>query len=531
VVAEAGVTLRDAATEVTQREFHNPRDAADAVTHPNASPTLDVLFHRILARQPDALALVDPSNKLRVMGQAPKRLTFAQADRAISAVAAHFIEAGLPANSVVAVQLPNTIEFAITALAAYRAGLLVAAMPLLWRQADLTVALNRTGARAIVTASRIDGVSHADIAMNAAAECFSIRHVCGFGDDLPEGMASLNLAIFAASTTTRPVIQDGRKASLISFDVTAEGFRAVPRTHLNVIAGALALSLESDVRPGAKILSAFTPCSFAGVASSLAMWLLTGGTLVLHHPFDDDVLEQQVNELGCDTLVAPAQLALRLDQSDITSRMPGLRNVLGLWRAPEQVASSANWNTWSASLTDVYLFGEAGLFGARRGKYGAPAPIKAGPQSAPRGSPGASIAGEILLTPRGTLGLRGPMVAVAAYAPPPPPADSLMSSAPPRDYVDTDYSARQDRATDAINITSPPPGVMAVGGYRFLAQDLLEWAKRLGQGALLTALPDRMSGHRLAGRAPDNSRAREALSELGLNPLMVDAFRDRSPAA
>ncbi|KAH2809579.1 hypothetical protein KXV85_005726, partial [Aspergillus fumigatus] len=61
---------------------------------------------------------------------------------------------------------------------------------------------------------------------------------------------------------------------------------------------------------------------------------------------------------------------------------------------------------------------------------------------------------------------------------------------------------------------------MAVGGYRFLAQDLQEWAKRLGQGALLTALPDRMSGHRLAGRAPDNSRAREALSELGLNPLM-----------
>jgi hypothetical protein len=106
-----------------------------------------------------------------------------------------------------------------------------------------------------------------------------------------------------------------------------------------------------------------------------------------------------------------------------------------------------------------------------------------------------------------------------------------MSSAPPRDYVDTDYAARQDRATDAINITSPPPGVMAVGGYRFLAQDLLEWAKRLGQGALLTALPDRISGHRLAGRAPDNGRAREALSELGLNPLMVDAFRDRSPAA
>ena len=70
--------------------------------------------------------------------------------------------------------------------------------------------------------------------------------------------------------------------------------------------------------------------------------------------------------------------------------------------------------------------------------------------------------------------------------------------------------------------------IMAVGGYRFLGQDLQEWARRLGQGALLTALPDRLSGHRLAGRAPDNARARDALTELGLNPLMVEAFRDRS---
>jgi len=501
----------------------------NAVTHPNASPTLDVLFQRILARQPNALALLDPINKPRITGRPTRRLTFAQADRAISALAAHFIESGLPANSVIAVQLPNTIEFALTTLAAHRAGLVVAALPLLWRQAELTVALNRTGARAVVTASRIDGVSHADIAMNAAAECFSIRHVCGFGDDLPEGMASLDRAIAVESHTSRPVIQDGRKAALVSFDMTPDGFRAVPRTHLSVISGALALSLESDVPQGATIMSAFTPCSFAGVASSLAMWLLTGGTLVLHHPFDSEVLERQIVETSCDTLVAPAQLALRLGEMDLPVRMPALRNVIGLWRSPEQVASSASWSARTASLTDVYLFGEAGMFGARRGEDGSPAAIKPGPHGAPRELPGSAISGEILLTPRGTLGLRGPMVSIAAYAPPPPPGDSL-TPAPPRDYVDTDYAARLDRATGAINITAPPSGVMAVGGYRFLAEDLQEWAKRLGQGALLTALPDRMSGYRLAGRAPDNSRAREALSELGLNPLMVEAFRDRSSA-
>jgi hypothetical protein len=494
------------------------------VIQTNATPTLDGLFRRILARQPDALAMCDPLNKPRVTGQPPKRLTFAQADRTITALSAHFIEAGLPANSVIAVQLPNTVEFMLTVLAAQRAGLVVALLPLLWRQAELTVALNRTGARAIVTSARIDGVNHADLAMNAAVEAFSIRHVCGFGSDLPEGMASLDLAMSDQSATARAVTQDGRKAAIISFDVTVDGFRAVPRTHLNLIAGGLALFLESGVPQGATVMSAFAPSSFAGLTSSLLIWLLSGGTLALHHPFDGDVLTQQINEDGCDTLIVPAQLALRLEGTEL----PTLRQVIGLWRAPEQIASSALWTNPQATLTDVYLFGEAGLFGARRAADGAPVSVLPGPHGAPRDVPTSSIAGEILLTPRGTLALRGPMVAAAAYAPESPAGDSLVA---PRDHVDTDYAARLDRSTGAICITAPPSGIMAVGGYRFLSQDLQEWAKRLGQGALLTALPDRLSGYRLAGRGQDNARAREALGELGLNPLMVEAFRDSANPA
>ncbi|MBI5264998.1 MAG: AMP-binding protein [Bradyrhizobium sp.] len=494
------------------------------------SPTLETLFQRTLARQPDALALLDPLNKPRVTGDAPKRLTYAEADRAITALSAHFVEAGLPANSVIAIQLPNTIEFVLTVLAAHRAGLVVAVLPLLWRHAELTAALNRTAARAIVTMSRIDGISYSDLAMNAAAEAFSIRHVCGFGNDLPEGMASLDEALARAPGTTRRVVQDGRKAALISFDMTAEGFRPVPRPHLSLIAGGLAISLESDVPQGATVMSAFAPMSFAGLASSLVVWLLSGGTLVLHHPFDSDVLEEQINEHSCDVLVAPGLLALRLGELEAAARLPGLRTVIGLWRAPEQVASSDIWAAPHASITDVYLFGEVGLFGARRGNDGLPVAIVPGPHGAPREQQGSSVAGEILLTPKGTLGLRGAMVPVAAYAPPPLPTSDGVAAQPPRDYADTGYAARLDRSTGAICITAPPAGIMSVGGYRFLSHDLQEWSRRLGQGALITALPDRLSGHRLAGRAQDNARAREALSELGLNPLMVEAFRDRAGA-
>ena len=217
---------------------------------------------------------------------------------------------------------------------------------------------------------------------------------------------SIALSKFNRSAT-RAVTQDGRKAAIISFDVTAEGFRPVPRTHLNLIAGGLALSLESDLPQGSTVMSAFAPSSFAGLTSSLVVWLLSGGTLALHHPFDGDVLEQQINEHSCDTLIAPAQLALRLAEIDMASRLPSLRNVIGLWRAPEQVASSPAWAAEQATLTDVYLFGEAGLFGARRSADGAPAPILPGPHGAPREIPGLVDRRRNLSDAEGNAGLAG----------------------------------------------------------------------------------------------------------------------------
>jgi len=495
------------------------------VSQTAASPTLDALFRRILARQPDAPALIDPADKLRVTGQPPRRLTFAQADRAISALAAHFVEAGLPRHSVIAVQLPNTVEFALTVLAAHRAGLIVALLPQLWRHADLTVALNRIGARAIVSCARIDGVSHADLAMNAAVEAFSIRHVCGFGTDLPDGMIALDDVIANGFATAPAGAIDARQAAIISFDVTATGLIPVPRTHLNLIAGGLAIFLESGMVAGSRLLSAQIMSSFAGLSASLTCWLLSGGTLALHHPFDADVLLRQLAELHCDTLIAPAAMAMRLNEDDSLRQAPALQDVIALWRAPEQVASSPAWSNRRVRLTDVYLFGEVGLFGAQRQDDGHAAAIMPGPFGAPRSDPQSPIAGEIVLTGSGTLALRGSMVPLPAYAA--RDAESGRRDVV-ADHVDTGYAARLERGSGALCITAPPPGLMTVGGYRFRADDLQAWARRLGDGAMLTALPDRISGYRLAGRAEDNGRARTALSELGLNPLMVEAFRDRS---
>jgi hypothetical protein len=428
----------------------------------------------------------------------------------------------LPAGSVIAVQLPNTIEFPLTLLAAWRAGLVVALLPQLWRQAELSEALNRVGARAIVTSGRIEIVDHADLAMNAAADAFSIRHVFGFGTSLPDGMITLDWRS-AGSVYAPSVAISARKAAVASFDVTKDGMVAVPRSHVNLIAGALAIFMQSGLPQGAKIVSTTLPSSFAGLVSSVVVWLLTGGSLALHHPFDPLVLDEQIRVEQCDTLIVPAQLALRMSESQALDAQPSLRHVIGLWRTPERAASSSDWGSSPVTLTDVYLFGEMGLCALNRLADGSAAPVVLGSGNSRDGVG----TGELLLTPQGTLGLRGPMVALTAYRPPPRSDQSLLTAAPPVDYVDTGYAARRAGTNGAIHLTAPPSNITNVGGYRFRNDDLEQWARRLSPGTVMMAVPDQLNGFRIAGRSNENARTREALAELGLNPLMTEAFRQR----
>jgi hypothetical protein len=73
--------------------------------------------------------------------------------------------------------------------------------------------------------------------------------------------------------------------------------------------------------------------------------------------------------------------------------------------------------------------------------------------------------------------------------------------------------------------------MVSIGGYRFLMRDLHDSLAEVDATATLAALPDAMTGHRLAGSAADPAGIRAALAELGANPLLINAFRERRPAS
>ena len=134
--------------------------------------TLDDLFRRAGVRRPDALALIDPPNGDSITGGVPRRLTYGEADRAISALAARLRGLGLPTDTVVAMQLANTVDSVIALLGVLRARLIAVPLPLLWRKQEMIAALGRAGAKAIVTSARIGTSPHAEIARQVARRPF-----------------------------------------------------------------------------------------------------------------------------------------------------------------------------------------------------------------------------------------------------------------------------------------------------------------------------------------------------------------------
>jgi hypothetical protein len=366
--------------------------------------TLDDLFRQAAARRPDAIALCDPPNRLSFTDGEPRRLTYSQADHIVSAIAGRLRRLGLATDSIVALQLPNTAESVLALLGVLRAGLIAAPLPLLWRRIDAAAALKRVGARAIMSSAQIGATDHCSLVRDIAAEVFPIRYVCSFGKNLPDGVIPLD-DLMAAAPLLDPPIPTGRdgnpaaQAAVVTFEITAEGLMPVARNHIELIAE----DRRCAWRPNWRI----TQRSSRRARTARSRWLLSGGTLSLHQPFDATTFAEQCRHDRCNTVVVPGPLVTRIAQAGLLTHEE-LKTILALWRAPERLMAGSAWRHSQAALVDVQPFGETALIAARRGPAGEPAEIPLGHVSTPCD---ASDARSMLETAdRGTLAARGPMV-------------------------------------------------------------------------------------------------------------------------
>lgn len=499
-----------------------------AIVSAAAHVRLDELFQRAAYARPADFALIDPPNRGAFAQGAPRYISYAAADRMVSAIAGRLHTLGLPRQSVIAMQMPNMAENVLTLLAVMRAGMIAAPLPLLWRRAETVAALGRIGARAIIAGGRVGGDALCADALQAAAGVFSIRYVCGFGERLSDGVIALDelftTDMLDPAPPSVPPANGDADLALVTWEGTAHGPMPVARTHQQLIAGGVAVMVEAQLAPQAKVLSPCALDSFGGLSAVVVPWLLAGGTLILHQPFDRRVFDAQCTEHGCDVMVLPGPLVAALDAAGVLSHQD-LRSVLALWRTPERLAASAPWGRADAALIDVQIFGETGLIGLRREPTGTPAVFPLGAITVPR--EGGVVVLEASRTRGGTLALRGPMVPTLAYPAGPAQRDAPALMPDSEGFVDTGYPCRVAHNTNAVTISGPPAGIVNVGGYRFTHRMLRDLASSVGPNATLAALPDAFLSHRLAGDAADPSTVRAALKESGANALVAGAFRKK----
>jgi len=499
----------------------------DASRTAATAATLDDLFRRAGVSHPGSLALADPPNRTDFTDDAPRRLTYAQADRAISAIAARLRGLGLHADTVVAMQMPNTVESIVAFLGVLRAGMIAAPIPLLWRQQDIVSALGRVGAKAIITSSRIGSAANAEIAMQAAAALFSVRQVCGFGHDLPDGMVPLD-DVFGSGQVEMPTAaaRPGPAAAHVATITFDRDLLPVARSHVELVAGGLETFLEAGSAAEASTLSTIPVTSFAGISLTLLHWLLSGGSLSLHHGFDPEAFAVQCREVGGATIMLPAATVAAIADAGF---LDAHQTTVALWRAPERMASARAWDHRSA-IVDVASFGEIGIVAARRGANNLPSPLPLGTANAARRVSGAPTVIETNRNGAGMLALRGRMVPAHDFAPGLESVHASRLVADGAGFIDTGFPCRADQDARTLHVTAPPAGMTVTGGYRFRQSDVDHVVTQVDPEATLIAVPDADLGQRLAGTAADRAALSAELRAQGVNPLISGAFRARSTA-
>ncbi|THE63960.1 (2,3-dihydroxybenzoyl)adenylate synthase [Salinadaptatus halalkaliphilus] len=273
--------------------------------------TLLETFATTVDRHPDQTAVVDPPNTAELVDREPERLTYGELSAAVDAVATALRDRGIGTDDFVVVQLPNTWELAMLYLAIARAGAIASPMPIQWRRHELEHVVDVTDAVAFVGPREFDGFDHVEMAGTVAEESDTLEHAVSFaeireattGDAEPSALEDIDVGaneLFNVQWTS---------------GTTAEP-KACPMTHNNWHSNPA--PPLCDMTDGETILCAAPLVNMTALGVNYVPWLLTGGTLVLHHPID---LEQMVGQMQAEgvtfTILVPTMLNQLLKHPDV----------------------------------------------------------------------------------------------------------------------------------------------------------------------------------------------------------------------
>lgn len=312
---------------------------------------LDVLDETV-ERLADGIALVDPPDRDALVGTQARKMTWSSFGRSVDGIAAALTERGIGRDDVVIVQLPNLWELPALYFAISRAGALIAPMPVQWRERELRHIASLTGAKAYVGAEAVKGtplMAYADAVL--ATDVLRI--------DLAE---LVNMAAVARAGCL-PAVDANDAFSLCWTSGTEAEPKGCPLTHNNWLFQGESFRRATGLQDGHRIVGPAPIVNMTGVGI-MVMWLLTGGTLMLHQPLNLPVLLEQLPQADFSVLV-PAILTMLLKLPE--EQQPDFSNTQSIATGsapPSAWAIQEFRNRWGVEVVNVFGQNEGTILAA-----------------------------------------------------------------------------------------------------------------------------------------------------------------------
>jgi len=272
--------------------------------------TVDALFRKAVATRRDHEALIDPPNRVALVGTPPQRLTYAQADTRVDAMLSAFSRLGVGRGDVVVTQLPNVVEGVLALLACARMGAILSPVAMAYRGHELRQILPSVAPKLFLTVGAFHGHDHVAMALTLKAEGVFSGEVIGLDQLTSPGGA-----------VATPADLDAAEALTICWTSGTEAApKGVPRHHDHWVVNGEALAEAASLAPGDTLLNPFPLINIAAIGGMVMPWLVCQGRLVQHHPFDLPVfLSQMQDEAVAYTVAPPAVLNMLLQNEALLS--------------------------------------------------------------------------------------------------------------------------------------------------------------------------------------------------------------------
>ncbi|HUW64136.1 MAG TPA: class I adenylate-forming enzyme family protein [Spirochaetia bacterium] len=282
--------------------------------------TLLDAFHEHVLAGPERVAVVDPPNKKDLVGLPSSRVSFRELDRAADAVATALLDLGIQKDDVIMVQLPNIWELALLYIAAARAGVIIAPLPVQWRSREFTYIAALTGARAFIAMEEFRGFQPLRMAAEQRAGLGSLKYVIPLAQVREWAEGEIDRDRLAA------VRVDADDLFTICWTSGTEAEpKGCPLSHNNWTFQGNIIRKAAGFRAGDVQLCLAPLVNMTALGVQFIPWLLFGGTFVLHHPLDVEMCLRQLGEEKVNFIILPpAVLNMilkhpRIDEYDLST--------------------------------------------------------------------------------------------------------------------------------------------------------------------------------------------------------------------